>query len=80
MIDIIKNGDSRSMSLDGVVELFFEWAHKLESEVQDILDTSLPNKQQHRAATKLLHERFVVNTVEFKIQLTGSGRPLIKKS
>ena len=55
--------------LGEVAESFFDWAHKLESGVQVILDTSLPNKQQHKAASKLLHSLFVENSVNFKTQL-----------
>lgn len=71
MIDIIVKGSGVTMTLESVMELFFDWAHLLESDIQTILDTSLPNKQQHRAASKLLHDQFVTKTVEFKIHLTS---------
>jgi hypothetical protein len=37
---------------------FVQWLKKLESGVQSVLDASLPNKQQHKAASKLVSDKF----------------------
>lgn len=76
MNDLGKDKKLYSVSLDDSVESFMFWAHALEEKIQIILDTSLPNKQQHRAASTLLHDQFVEGTVQFKIQLTEQSYPL----
>lgn len=76
MYDLLHDKEQHSVELDAVTEDFMFWAHALESEIQIILDTSLPNKQQHRAASRLLHDLFVKNTVEFKMKLSEAAYPL----
>lgn len=39
--------------------------NQLELDVQDVLDASLPNKQQHAAASRMLGEKF--NTARDKV-------------
>ena len=46
------------MTLAEITDFVLEWVKSLEVETQAILDASLPNKQQHKAASKLLHDRF----------------------
>jgi hypothetical protein len=46
------------MTLSEITDFVLEWVKSLEAEVQAVLDASLPNKQQHKAASKLIHDRF----------------------
>jgi hypothetical protein len=41
-----------------LTDVVLGYVHSLELDVQHILDASLPNKQQHKAASLLVQDRF----------------------
>lgn len=57
------------MTLAEITNFVLEWVKSLEAETQAILDASLPNKQQHKAASKLLHDRFYTALNHIEAQL-----------
>ena len=61
------------MTLAQITDFVLEWIKSLEAEVQAILDASLPNKQQHKAASKLVHDRFytALNHIEEVLDKRG---------
>ena len=61
------------MTLAEITNFVLEWVKSLEADTQSILDASLPNKQQHRAASKLVHDRFHTALVHIEEQLDKRG-------
>lgn len=61
------------MTLAEITYFVIEWIKSLESQTQDLLDASLPNKQQHKAASKLLHDRFHTALVHIEETLDKRG-------
>jgi hypothetical protein len=46
------------MTIAEMTDFVLDWIRVLEVNVQEILDVALPNKQQHKTASKLVHQHF----------------------
>jgi hypothetical protein len=57
------------MTLAEITTFVLDWLGSLEIQVQAVLDASLPNKQQHRAASRLVADRFHSAKIHIEDQL-----------
>jgi len=46
------------MTIAEMTDFVLDWIRVIEVNVQEILDVALPNKQQHKTASKLVHQHF----------------------
>ncbi len=61
------------MTLAEITDFVLGYVDSLEKDVQRIIDASLPNKQQHRAAALLVQDRFQTTRAYIAAQLDKRG-------